>query len=373
MVVSLEKIKIVAVIAAVALVSVGIAVIVTNNGGGKSSSGGTVTVTDYLGREVTIASSERIVSAGSTPTAILCGLGLSSSIVAASSDMTAYSVDPYVFGLTQDDFPQVITDGFESGKIKALGQGYQMSAETMVSEECDLLITDNYGKNQSTWDALDALGVTYIVIPSSNTVVEGIYDKIELIGKAVGRESEAERIVSEMKSAISKISDWSGSIVSNELNGQKYNVALMMTATIAIGWNYPQGSVLDALHVNNVFSSVGTYATVSKESIASADPDVLIYQTLGMGDGVTDPVGYIASLYSDPIIGNVKAAENGLIFTTIEGAKAVAGQANQDFVNAYALYGMFIYKDYLTFDIPDVFDSSNYADYTELFWEMING
>ncbi|MCL2032010.1 MAG: ABC transporter substrate-binding protein [Methanomassiliicoccaceae archaeon] len=368
----MEKIKIIAFIAVVAVVVAGSAIfVISNDNGGKNNKSGTVTVTDYLGREVTITSAERIVSAGSTPTAILCGLGLSSNIVAASSDMTAYSVDSFVFGLTQDDFPKVITDGFESGKIKALGPGYQMSAETMVSVDCDLIISDNYGKNQDTWDALNALGVTYIVIPSSNTVVEGIYDKIEIVGKAVSRESEAERIISQMKNVINKISDWCESIVENELSGQKYNVALMMTATIAIGWNYPQGSVLNALHVNNVFESVGTYATVSKESIANADPDVLIYQTLGMGDGVTDPVAYVKSLYSDPVIGKTKAAENGLIFTTIDGAKAVAGQANQDFVNAYALYAMFIYKDYLTFEIPDALDD-DYAAYTQQFWEMVS-
>ena len=35
------------------------------------------------------------------------------------------------------------------------------------------------------------------------------------------------------------------------------------------------------------------------------------------------------------------------------------------------MYAMFIYRDYLTFEIPDVFDE-NYAEYTVKFWEMIN-
>ncbi|MDR1690360.1 MAG: ABC transporter substrate-binding protein, partial [Candidatus Methanoplasma sp.] len=214
--------------------------------------------------------------------------------------------------------------------------------------------------------------VKYIVIPSSNTVIDEIYGKIELIGKAVSKESEAEKMISEMKTAIGKVGDWCESIVEKELNGEKYDVALMMTANIAIGRNYPQSSVLEELHVNNVFSSIDRYATISKETIAESNPDILIYQTLGMGDGVTDPVGYVQSMYTDPIIGNLNAAKNGLIFTTIEGAKTTAGQANQDFVNAYALYCMFIYKDYLTFDIPDAFDSANYAGYMQQFWEMIN-
>jgi len=364
---------IVAIIAVVAIVIAGGAVVVTNSDNDKTN-GGSVTVVDFLGREVTITSTDRIVSVSSTGTAILCGLGVGSNIVGVSSDSSTYEVDPYAIGQTQDDFPKIINDGLKSGKIKSLGGTYNISAEAIASVQADLVVGDtlNIGASKETQDALDALGVNYMVVASSNTRVDGIYEKIELLGKAVGKESAAERIISEMESTIKKICDWCGQVVENERNGEKYNVALMMTATIAIGWNYPGGSVMDGLCVNNVFESVGTYATVSKESIANANPDVLIYQTLGMGDGVTDPVSFVNSLYSDPIIGATKAANSGLIFTTIDGAKTTCGLANQDFVNAYAIYAMFIYKDYLTFDIPDVFDTENYASYTSQFWEMIN-
>ena len=366
----LEKIRAAAITVVMAIVVAGAATTVAGCSDSKDNRG-SFTVTDYLGREVTITSAERIISTSIIPTAILCGLGVSSNIVGVSNDEGIYSEDPFVVGLTQDDFPQAVIDGIKSGKIADLGGMYHMSAETMASVESDIVISETYGSNQEIRNALDALGLTYAVIGGTNRL-EGVFDGIRLIAKAVRKESTAERMISEMKSTIKKISDWCESIVDNELNGRKYNVALMMTATYAIGSDFLGGNVLEGIHVNNVFASVGRYAPVSKESIASADPDVIIYQNLGMGDGVTDSAEYVRSLYKDPVFEKINAARNGLIFATSGGARTAAAQANQGLVRAYAMYAMFVYKDHLTFEIPDVFDSGSYAEYTAKFWEMIN-
>ena len=366
----MKSIWILAIILAAAVVAAGAAVIILSADDGKDRDG-SVTVIDFLGREVTITSTERIVSVSAVPTSILCGLGLSSSIVAVSSDADVYKEDPYIFGLTQDDFPKAINDGISSGRITQLGGMYHMSAETMAQVSSDLVICDNYGTNQEIRDAMDRLGMTYVVVSSSASLKE-IENSIAILGKTVGKESAAERMISEMESVIGKISDWCGSIVANELNGEKYNVAMMMTGVYAIGPNYLGGDILKSLHVNNVFESVDRYAAVTKESIASANPDVLMYQNLGMGDGVTNAKQYIDSLYSDPVLGGISAAENGRIFATSEGAKNSTSFANHGIVRAYAIYAMFVYKDFLTFEISDVFNSDNYIGYISQFWEMIN-
>ena len=365
----MRGIKIVAVVAVMVVVAAG-AVILATSGDNEKADGGPVTLTDYLGREVTVISSERIISQSSAPTAILCGLGASSNLVGVSSDDEVYAENPYVIGLTQDDFPQAINDGLGNGTIKALGPMYNMSAETIVSIESDLVVLDVYGSSPEIRAALDTLGVTYVVVAVGT--IDEIFQTIDILGKAVGKEPAAAKMTSEIKSAIKKISDWCESIVVNERGGQKFNVALMMTASYAIGPEYIGGEILESLHVENAFSGVGRYAPVSKESIAQADPDVLIYQNLGMGDGVTDPAAYVQSVYSDPVLGKVSAAENGLVFTTVGGAKNATSHANQGIVRAYAIFAMFIYQDYLTFEISDVFDSDNYIGYMSKFWEMVD-
>jgi len=162
-------------------------------------------------------------------------------------------------------------------------------------------------------------------------------------------------------------------MVEKELKGKRYSVALMMSANYAVGKNYTGGDTLRALCANNVFEeSIERYAAVTKESIAKVNPDVIIYSNLGMGDSVTDPKKYVASLHDDPILKGTGAVKNDCIFATIGAAKNATTYYDQGIVRAYALYAMFIYKDHLTFEVTNVLDGSNYADYLQQFWEMIN-
>ena len=366
----MDKIKIVALVAVVVVVVAAFAVVLTSMSDDENSDGSR-TVVDFNGRKVVINSADRILSTSAVPTSILCGLGVSSSIVAVSTDPDVYGEDPHIIGATDDDFPKAIVDGLANKSIVALGGMYNMSAETIASVASDVVICDAYGIKQETMDALDQLGITYVVVSGTGLMSE-IYDTIELLGKVVGKESVANRMISEMKNSIQKIQNWCKSVVENKMDGKKYNVAMMMTARYAIGPNYLGGEIMGQLYVNNVFNNIDRYALVTSESIVEANPDAIIFQNLGMGDGVTNPAAYIASVYADPILGGISAADNGLIFATTEGAKNAASYANQGIVRAYAMYAMFIYQDYLSFDVPDILNSSNYSQCIEQFWSEIN-
>jgi ABC-type Fe3+-hydroxamate transport system substrate-binding protein len=156
------------------------------------------------------------------------------------------------------------------------------------------------------------------------------------------------------------------------LKGEKYNVALMMTSTYAIGPDYIGGEIISALHVNNVFEDLGRYAQVTKESIAKVNPDILMYQSLGMGDNITDHAAYIASLAEDPVLGKISAVENGLVYSTKDAAKNVVSTIKQSIVCAYAIFAMFIYNEYLDFELPHVLDNDNYVEYLKKFWNQVN-
>ncbi|MDR0523629.1 MAG: ABC transporter substrate-binding protein [Candidatus Methanoplasma sp.] len=361
-----------AIAAAAIIVAAGAAVALSSPGGGEERSG-PVTVTDYLDREVTIGSSDRIVSQQANITAMLCGLGVGSRIVAASSDAGIYDEDPGVIGMADDDFPKAVKDGIAAGRIKELGGMYNMSAETLVSVESDLIIIGSYGITPETRKKLDDLGATYIVTSMSHNTIEDLYADMAIIGKAVGREAQAEKMESEMRSAIGKISGWCESIVDKEMGGTRPRVALMMTSTYATGDGYIGGDVLKALCADNVFGYVGRYAPVSKESIAAEDPEALMYQNVGMGDNVSSPAEYVMSLYGDPVIGRTSAAGSGSIFATVDAAKNATSYTNQGFVRAYAIWAMFIYHDSLPFDVPPVLDSGNCSEYLSKFWAVVSG
>jgi len=365
----MDRIKIFAIVAVIALLAAGAAAVVAMTNGGEDKE--EHTVTDALGRDVTITSVDRITSVSACPTAILCGLGVSSDLVAVSSDSGILNEDPRIIGLTDDDFPVSVADGIADGTITALGPMWGMSAETIVSVETDLVVFGGYGYNQATLDALDSLGVTYIVTYNESSI-DDIYNNITLIGEAVGRSQEAEALVSEMQYVIGKITDWCESIVENERGGEKYDVALMLSSTYAVGGDYLSGRMLESLCASNVYQDVGMYAEVTMESMAQEDPDTIVFLSIGMGDGLDDPDAYIESMYTDPVLGGIRASQEQRISGATGAAKNVMTYADQGIVGAYAMCAMFIYADYLDFEVPTVLGTDDYYGYLSMFWEVVN-
>lgn len=363
--------KIVAILAVVIVVVAAVAAGISMNNSGGNDDKREETITDGIGRTVTINSVDKITSASATVTAMLCGLGLSSHIVGVTTDNGVYAEDAKIIGITDDDFPKAIVDGLADGSIKGIGNMYNISAEAVLGPNADIIVFGEYGYSPNTGAELDKIGATYIVLKNEDSL-ETALNNIILLGKVFGKQTAAEKMVDEMNNVIDKIDAWCKNIVDTKLNGTKRNVALMMTASYAIGPEYIAGTVLERLHVVNVFSELGKYGVVSKEAIAEKNPAAIIYTTLGMGDGVTDASEYIKSLASDPVLGSVDACKNQRVYAVEGGAKNAMSYVDQGFVTAYAMCAMFIYSDYLGFEIPNVLDSSNYSKYVFQFWNMIN-
>ena len=328
------------------------------------------TVTDGLGRQVTVTKVDKITSSGATVSAMLCGLGLSDRIVGATTDEGVYLEDPRIIGVTDDDFPKAIVDGLNAGTIKDLGAMWGMSAETVASAGGDIVVFTEFGFKPETGTELDKLGITYVVLKNEANL-QIAEDNIILLGDVFDKQSEAKNLVSEMNNVIDKVKKWCNNIDNTKLNGEKRVVAVMMTKTFATGPEYIDGTVVAELGAINAFPEVGNYKEVSYEAIAAKNPEIMIYTSLGMGDGVTDPEAYIESIYEDPILGGIDASKNKQIHTCTGGAKNAIAYVDQGYVNAYAIYAMFIYQDFLGFDIPTVFTTENYYEYTEKFWNMI--
>ncbi len=369
----MERNRIAVIIVAIVIVVAAAVAIVSldkgNNDDGNDDQ--SITITDGIGRTVTIGTTDRITSASTTVTAMLCGIGLSSQIVGVTTDAGVYDEDASIIGMTDDDFPKAIVDGLADGSITGLGNMYNISAESLVKVETDIIVFGEYGYNENTGKQLDSYGVTYIVLKNEDTL-ETALNNIILLGKVFDKEAEAERMVDEMNNVIDTIDEWCESIVETKLGGVEKNVAVMMTSTYATGPEYIAGSMLDRVHASNVFMEVGMYAPVSKEAIAEKNPEVIIYTTLGMGDGITDINAYVESIRNDPILGGVDASKTNHIYAVSGSAINAMSYVTQGFVTAYAMYAMFIYSEYLDFDLPNVLDSDNYSEYVFQFWNMIN-
>ena len=361
----ISKTIIIAIVAVVAIIIIaGAAIMVLSSDKDNNNDNGSLTVTDGLGKVVTIDTSDKIASTSTVVTEIICGLGGYSKLAGVADD-GYYGIDDYNIGMPNDGYPKSVTDGLNNESLKNLGGMYMMSAESILLSKPDLVIMGGYFNNDDTISQLENLGIPVVVCKDDNTL-DNIYFNIELIGKAIGKESEAKTLVEEMKSSIEKIVNWTES-----LDATPERVAVLMGfgseyGTYANGNDYLMGTpLITMLGGINAFSSIpGMYDVVSTESIVSAKPDVII-------DATPESKSDLDSIKTDPLMMATNAAKNDRIYGVFDNCALSFAMTSQGFVNSIAIMAMFMYEDQLDFTI-DHYMGNNYADYLEQFWEQMN-
>lgn len=325
-------------------------------------------IVDGVGRKVNVGSSDKIASTSATVTEIICGLGGYSKIAGVSNDVNPYTVQEYVMGIPNDGYPNSILNGLSNNTIKDLGQMWEMSAEAMLLCDPDLIIMGGYFNKDSTISQLEEMGKPVIICKDDNSL-ENIYFNIELIGKVIGKESEAKTLIDQMKSAIGKVVDWTKS-----LDVDSPNVAVFMYygssyGTYACGSNYLLGTpIIGMLGGTNAFPNItansGKYDIVNTEAVVVANPDVVI-------DATPSSAADLNSIKTNSVTKNIPAAVNDRVYGTFDSCSSAFSMATQGFVNSIAMMAMFMYEDQLDFEI-DHFVGDNYANSLKLFWEQIN-
>ncbi|MDR1690359.1 MAG: ABC transporter substrate-binding protein [Candidatus Methanoplasma sp.] len=355
---------IIVIITAAIIVIAGAAVVVI--GDDKNERGnGPVTVTDGLGNEVYIESSDKVSSTSATVTEIICGIGAYSKIAGVTVDDGPYKVNEKIIGLADDGYPGSILEGIKNNTITDMGGMWNIAAESILKSEPDLVIMGGYFNSPDTITALGNMDIPVVICKDDNSL-DNIYFNIELIGKALGMESEAESLVKDMKSSIKKIVDWTDS-----LNDEPESVAVFMGygsqyGTYANGQTYLMGSpMITMLGGTNAFSGIkGMYEIVSTESVITANPDIIIDSSPA---GKTE----LESVTTSTLTSGISAVKNDRVYGTFDSCGSAFTLTSQGIVNSVAIMAMFMYEDHLNFDI-DHFMGDDYTSYLESFWKMIN-
>jgi len=320
-----------------------------------------VTLIDGAGRTVTITSSDRIASTSVSMTEMICGVGGFSKLAGVTVDTNNFVTQGSILGIADDEFPKSVVSGLDNKTIADLGKMYGISAESILLAEPDLVIMGGGSANsEATIAQLESMGIP-IVICRDNSSLENFYFNIELIGKAIGKESGAEVLLGQMKSAIKKISDWTKSIA--DIPSVGVFITFSETGAYACGEEFYKGTVLiEMLGGVNAFNISGMYLLVSHEGIMAVDPSIIISGTS------SGPVEYIKT---DPILKSLSAVKSNRVYSTVDTCNAVFSSTSLEFVNAIALMAMFMYEDHLGFEIEHAM-GDNYMEYLNLFWEQIN-
>jgi iron complex transport system substrate-binding protein len=242
------------------------------------------TYTDDMGRGVDIDEvPQRIVCFGPSITEIAFALGLGEWVV---------GVDDY------SDYPAEALD------LPKVGSAFAPSLESLVALEPDLVLTLEHEEFNSE---LGALGITYLILDPKD--IDNIMTNIELVGAVTDTVDEAAALVESLEERIADVQD-------RVAGGDLLSVFYIVDATDpTLPWTAGPGSFIDALITiaggeNVAHDAPYAWPQFSIEEVVSADPDVIIVQT--MLGGI--PTITIEDLQAHPIWGEMSAVKQGRVY-----------------------------------------------------------
>lgn len=212
-----------------------------------------VTVTDDIGNEVTIEEQpDSIVSLLPSVTETLFALGLGDEIVGVSE---------------YDNYPA------ETADIQTVGS-MDLNLEIILALKPDVAFLQDYHATNAS-DAIKQLqdAGTEVVIVEVGSTIDSAYKSIEMIGKATGKLTEAEQIVTNMKDKVSELQKKAEGVTKTK------SVWVEISPQPAI---YTAGNgtfineMLEMIGAVNVAGDLEGWPQVSEEEVVNMNPDVIL-------------------------------------------------------------------------------------------------
>lgn len=219
----------------------------------------TQTVTDQLGRSVTLLQPvKRIVSINIITTAAIYAVQAQDLLVAtngpAQSSPFFQKIDP------------------ERGKLPNIGSPKALNIETIVSLKPDVVIAP--GTNKGLVQQLEAQGLTVLAIVPET--LDGLRDSINLLGKALGRTEAAQKFLDYYDQKINQVKSVTATIPQDKrprvyLAGSSGLLSTCSTDMI-------QHVMIELAGGKNVASEIqkGGWSKVSLEQVLRWNPEVII-------------------------------------------------------------------------------------------------
>ncbi len=227
---------------------------------GAAAEGG-VTVTDMMGREVTLTQpATRIVALTASDCEILCALGAEDTLVGRGEYC---------------DYPESILD------VPAVQSGAETNIEQIIALEPQVVLMSAMAQDKDQVDTLEQAGIQVVV--SNAQDIAGVYTAIRLIGALMGKGDEAEAIVADMQATFDDIaakSENTGKTVYFEVSPLEYGL-----------WTAGKNTFMDELAamcgLTNAFADVDGWAQISEEQVLERDPDYIVTTSMYWGEGPT--------------------------------------------------------------------------------------
>ncbi|CAN5186693.1 N/A [soil metagenome] len=217
--------------------------------------------TDKTSASAPISSPQRIISLSPSATEVLYGVGAFDRVVAVSD---------------YDEFPP------EVEKLPKIGGWSNTNLEQVASLKPDLVVVAE-AQAPFVKDKLDALKIPTLVVPSRS--VEDALASIELIGRAVGKEAEAQRLLAETRAKLDAVRERTRDLPRVRV----LCIVDRVPGTLRGLYTSTDGSFLAQLieiagGVSVAPKTESGFGQISKEAVVSLNPHVIIDMVQSLED-----------------------------------------------------------------------------------------
>jgi len=243
-----------------------------------------IEIKDDLGRVVTIKKvPQRIISIAPSNTEILYALGLGDKVV---------GVDQY------SDYPA-------EAKAKASLGGYSTpSIEKIVSLNPDLILATSIHQPKVI-PVLESMN--YTVVALDPKTVDEVLGSIALVGKITGKPAEATEVVAGLSNRIKAVTDKTTALPATKKPRVFYVV--WYDPLMSSGNGTFQADLIEKAGGANVAQSLSGWATISLETVITANPELMIAGDMSAGGANFQFVN------TEPRLKDTSARKNSQIFT----------------------------------------------------------
>lgn len=242
-----------------------------------------VAVTSVSGKSISVTSIDRVVSLAPGAAEIVWALGLSD--VIAGKDLVS-------------SYPG-------SDVTPTVNPGHEVALETVLSLNPDLVLADTSDENSDAVQKLTELGIPVVAIPEATSVSE-ISPRIIAVASALGVTSTGDELASQTEAKLA--------LVSSTAESETKIAFLYLRGNAGVYLIGGRGSGADSIILSLGARDAGTelgiegFAPLTAESLAKANPDVLLVMTKGL-----ESVGGIEKLLALPGVSSTSAAQNSAV------------------------------------------------------------